>query len=218
MFCHHCGKPIPDGVNFCGYCGTAQTRFNAPAASTAVYGAGGSPAWGAGVQVAQPPVQPPVQPSGYTSQQPAVPVRPQPAPLQPQSVPAQPQPVPAASGGAMLASHSCIYKVAMESEFKKFEFGGMPEGTVEIYEDRLELYKKSKMVRLAFGAIGSALSGKGKPDVTISAHMVRRDTVTDQKNAFRFYLTDGQLAFVQFSGVTEKTDCRNAMLRFLKKE
>lgn len=116
----------------------------------------------------------------------------------------------------MLASHACSYKVATEGDFKKFEFGGMPEGTVEIYDDRLDFFSKNKMVKLAFGMIGSALSGKGKADITISAHMVRRDTVTNQKNVFRFYLIDGRLAYVQFNGLTGQQEARNAMLRFLK--
>lgn len=117
----------------------------------------------------------------------------------------------------LLASQPCSYKVAPEADFKKFEFGGMPEGTVEIYGDRLELFSKSKMVRLAFGMIGSALSGKGKADLTISDYMVRRDTINNNmKNVFRFYLTDGRLAYIQLNGLTGQQEARNAMQRFLR--
>ena len=44
------------------------------------------------------------------------------------------------------------------------QFGGTDdEGTVEISPSEMTIYKKSKAVGLAFGAIGSAIAGKGKP-------------------------------------------------------
>jgi len=231
MYCHNCGKQIPDGVKFCRYCGASQAI---------VYGGASAAAMPIPQNNAQPAAQPSEYPYNYFRQQSTVSSQPrsgleiQPQPVlqpQPQSVPQpqpvlqpQSQPVPqpqpqlisTVSGFAMLASQACSYKIAVESDFKKFEFGGMPEGTVEIYDDRLEFFSKNKMVKLAFGMIGSALSGKGKVDITIPAFMVRRDTVINQKNVFRFYLTDGRLAYIQLNGLTGQQEARSAMQRFLK--
>lgn len=213
MYCNNCGKQIGEGKRFCRYCGAPQVVVNggtAGGAAAAPYP--GSPAARPAPYppAPQPAPQPPApQPAAYP---PAPAAQPPVAP--PQSAPV-PLSQPAATGSAFLASQACSYKVAMESEFKKFEFGGMPEGTVDIYEDRLEFFLKSKMVRMAFGAIGSALSGKGKPDITIYGHMVRRETVTNQKNAFRFYLTDGRLTMIYLGGLSSK-DAQDAMRRFLR--
>ncbi len=187
MYCQNCGKQISDEAKFCRYCGAPQT-FVTPAANESL------------------PRQSDTRSGAQTSEYHYSYIKKQPAPS------ARPQP----ASPVLLVSQSCVYKVAMEQDFKKFEWGGMPEGTVEIYEDRLEFFKKSKMIGLAFGAIGNALSGKGKADLTIPRHMVRRDTVTNKKNLFQFYLTDGQLAFIQFTGISVQKDACSAMWRFLE--
>lgn len=226
MYCYNCGKQIADSVHFCRYCGAPQDVANdllSSAPQPTPY---------------TPPAPPPPQPAAYTP--PPAPPQPTPqpqyqAPPQPQpqyqappqpppapepqyQAPPQPQPVyaQAAPSQIMLASQACSYQVATESEFKKFQFGGMPEGTVEIYEDRLVFFQKNKMVKMAFGMIGSALSGRGKPDLTIAFDAVRRDTLENRKNVFRFHLTDGRIAYVQFNGLTGQSEARDAMRRFLK--
>ena len=114
----------------------------------------------------------------------------------------------------MLGSGQCAYDVAPESEFGKFEFGGKPSGTLEIYQDRLVFFKKSKMVAVAFGAIGNALSGKGKEDIVIYRRDVRSDTIRVDKARFQFYLTDGRRAAIQIGGHGSK-EAAAAMRRFL---
>lgn len=64
------------------------------------------------------------------------------------------------------------YYLGSPAEKNKFSMGGRPEGTMEIYPDRLEVFKKSTGVKLAFGVIGSAIEGKGKPEITITRNMV----------------------------------------------
>lgn len=70
MFCHNCGKQIPDGIKFCNYCGAAQEGDQSAPASAA------------------PPPVPPVQPQSTSWQ-----AQPQQAPQQ-ASWQAQPQPAP----------------------------------------------------------------------------------------------------------------------------
>lgn len=200
MYCQNCGKQIPDVSRFCRYCGARQQLVPggpADADRPLPGGAGpgaGSPEYHYSYVKPQPAPQPQPQPQP----------RPQPAP-QPQSQPAP---------GVMLGSGQCVYKVAPDSEFGKFEFGGMPEGTVEIYGDRLHFFKKSKAVALAFGSIGSALNGKGKEDAVVFRRDVRFDTVMVEKNLFRFYLTDGRRAYIQLAGHGAREGAA-AMRRFL---
>lgn len=185
MYCSNCGKQIPDQAKFCRYCGGAQ-------AITA-----GSPAVGV------PAHQNNVQQTGYghTPQPPVV------------SLP--PQPARAAAGTNFLFSDNCIYRVAPENELNKYEWGGIPEGTVDIYEDRLEFFKKNKMLTMTLGVLGSALNGKGKPDVVVPGYLVRRDTVENKINDFRFLLTDGRAVRLAFLGFSLKPDACNAMFCFL---
>lgn len=203
MFCHDCGKQLPDGVKFCHYCGARQhIKATMPADA-----ARPAPA-------PQPAPAPAPAPTPAPAPQPAPRPAPAPAP-QPAPAPApQPAPQPSSAPGAMLGSGQCAYKVATDTEFGKFEFGGMPGGTVEIYADRLQFFKKSKMVGLAFGAIGDALSGKGKQDVVLFRRDVRPDTVTVEKTLFQFYLADGRRAYIQFAG-SGKKEAAAALRRFL---
>ena len=206
MFCHNCGKRLPDGVNFCRYCGARQW-FSSGAPADAARPASGGPRFGAEASEYHYSY---VHPQSAPRTQPAP--RPRPA-AAPQTQP-KPRPRPQSAPGAMLGSGQCSYKVAPDSDFGKFEFGGMPEGTVEIYEDRLQFFKKSKTVALAFGMVGSALNGKGKEDIVLLRRDVRPDTVTTDKTLFQFYLADGQRAYIQFRGHGAKEGAA-AMRRFL---
>ena len=233
MYCHNCGKQIPNGVNFCHHCGASQTIVYgveetqppapeapapkpAPPAPEAPAPKPAPPTPEAPAPKSAPPApeEPAPKPAPPTPEAPA----PKPAPpapeaqqgnvAQPQNA-AQPQNVP-------LSSQHCVYKVAMEQEFGKFEWGGIPEGTIDIYSDHLELYKKNKTVLIAFGMMGSKIAGKGKADLVIEEAAVRKDTVINQKNMFKFFLTDGRLAYIQFVGTKVKQDACDAMWQFLK--
>lgn len=195
MYCRNCGKQIPDQAKFCRYCGEPQ-------AITADSPAAGVPAY-----------QNNTQQAGY-SHAPQPPAAYQPVP-QPTAYQPSPQPARAATGTSFLFSHNCIYRVAPENELNKYEWGGIPEGTVDIYEDRLEFFKKNKMLTMTLGALGSALNGKGKLDVVVPGYLVRRDTVENKKNDFRFLLTDGRAVRLTFLGFSLKPDIRDAMFRFL---
>ncbi len=209
MYCHICGKRIPDGSKFCRYCGTRQQLMpggpaEPPRPQPGVGPSAESPEYHYSYVKAQP--QPAPKPQPRPQPQPAPPPRPAAAP--------QPRPQPQTAPGAMLGSGQCVYKVALDSEFKKFEFGGMPEGTVEIYEDRLQFFKKSKAVAVAFGQIGRALNGKGKEDIVLFRRDLRPGTVTAEKTLFQFYLTDGRRAYIQFGGHGAREGAA-AMRRFL---
>lgn len=98
-----------------------------------------------------------------------------------------------------------------ESQFGKFRFGGDPEGTIEIYDDHIDFFKKSKGVALAFGAIGSALAGKGKHEITIRKSDVKSCRL--DSGTYWLYLADGNLMVVTLEGFSKK-DAKNAILTF----
>lgn len=73
MFCHNCGKQIPDDTSFCRYCGAPQKEAQPAPPQQAAY---------------QPPTQVPAPPAPVQPQQAAY----QPAPQAPQQAAYQPQP------------------------------------------------------------------------------------------------------------------------------
>ena len=84
-----------------------------------------------------------------------------------------------------------------------FQFGGADdEGSVDIAPSAMTLYRKSKGVALAFGAIGSAIEGKGKLVATIRP----ADIASFEKNTnggkfrdYRIHLKDGRLLKISFT-------------------
>ena len=88
-------------------------------------------------------------------------------------------------------------------EFKKFKFGGMPEGTIEIYDDYISLFTKSKLVRMGFGLIGSAIEGKGK--ATLDIRNVDVDHFEKPKDyIWDLYLKNGKIVRILLSGFGAK--------------
>lgn len=113
-----------------------------------------------------------------------------------------------------MVSQKCTYFIGSEQDIKKFKFGGNPEGTVDIYEDRLEFFKKSKGVALMFGAIGSAIEGKGTEDVTIRLDQMR---AWREGTTYFVDLTDGRILFMSFLGIGSKAEAAAAMGALLTK-
>lgn len=169
---------------------------------------------------AQAPAQnrtPPQVPS-YPSPQPQTPAYPSPQPQRTapsyQPAPAapayqQPQPAyqPASSApGAqqMTATDSCVFRLDLPEKMNSFKMGGDDNGNVDVYPDRLEIFKKSKATALAFGAIGSAIEGKGKLFFTLYPAMVRNfQKQLNKKGALHYYLftlSDGQMLRLMLTG------------------
>ena len=84
--------------------------------------------------------------------------------------------------------------------------GGDDEGNVDVYPDRVELFRKSKGVALAFGAIGSAIEGKGKLYYTLTpAQVARHGKQTTKKGElayYEFWLRDGRMLRLRPLGKT----------------
>lgn len=110
-----------------------------------------------------------------------------------------------------MVSAKCTFYYGPESQYGKFRFGGDPEGTIEIYDDHIDFFKKSKTTALMFGAIGSALSGKGKHEVTIRKSDV--NSCRNESKMYRLYLANGNLMVVTLQGFGTK-DAENAILSF----
>ena len=99
----------------------------------------------------------------------------------------------------------CAFQLCPERELKTgYHFGGNDdEGNVDIAPSRLTLYKKSKAVGLAFGAIGSAIEGKGKQFAVVRPEDIVSHEKTTKNGRFqdyRVHLKDGRilkLAFIE---------------------
>ena len=100
-----------------------------------------------------------------------------------------------------------------EAQLGKFRFGGDPEGTADIYDDHIDFFKKSKTVIMLFGAIGSAVSGKGKAEASVLKSSVinyRRDN----KSSYWLYLQGGNVLYIDLLGFS-KQPAQAAMQSFL---
>jgi hypothetical protein len=119
-----------------------------------------------------------------------------PAP-QPAYAPPAPQPAPApVPSGTLLASGGCNFRLTTPDKLSSFRMGGDDFGNMDVYSDRIELFKKSAGVAVAFGMIGSAIEGKGKSFFTLwPAQVVRVEKVLNKKGALAWYvfsLNDGR--------------------------
>lgn len=111
-----------------------------------------------------------------------------------------------------MASSKCTFYYGPESQYGKFRFGGDPEGTIDIYNDHIDVFKKSKTAALMFGAIGSALSGKGKPETTIQKYNVvayRADS-----GSYWLYLANGNVMCITLQGFNTR-DAQTAIMSFV---
>ncbi|MBR2643848.1 MAG: hypothetical protein IKD54_00995, partial [Clostridia bacterium] len=100
-------------------------------------------------------------------------------------------------------SSNCAFQLCREGELKTgFQFGGADdEGTVEISPSEITVYKKSKAIGLAFGAIGNAIAGKGSPCATIRpAHIAsyEKNMRGGRFQDYRIHLKDGRLLKLSF--------------------
>ena len=143
-----------------------------------------------------PPVSTPtrsVTPPVSTPTRSATPSAPTPAPRVSTPTPAS---RPAAST-ALLATSHCVFRLAEAEKLNSFKMGGDDNGNVDVYGDRLEIFKKSAGVAMAFGAIGSAIEGKGKLFFTLTPAMVSRyQPMQDRKGntvGYTFTLRDGRM-------------------------
>ena len=80
----------------------------------------------------------------------------------------------------------------------------MHEGSVEVYDDHIVLYKKSTAVRMAFGLIGALIQGKGKEGLTVTPMMVDSCDVTEKSRGktknYALQLSDDRVVEVEFFG------------------
>ena len=84
---------------------------------------------------------------------------------------------------------SCTFCIGTEKDITKFKWYGNPEGTFEMDDQKITLYKKSKVFKQAFGLIGSAMSGKGKYEAEITKEQIV-GYKHDKKGSFWIDLND----------------------------
>lgn len=100
----------------------------------------------------------------------------------------------------MQKTESYIF-IGPENELYKVQhqFGGLPQGTLEIYQDHIDVYVKGKSSAWAFfglvGAVTYLAAGKGKQAATITYDMVTAYRKPKMRN-FILYLNDGNLLFL----------------------
>lgn len=98
---------------------------------------------------------------------------------------------------------ACNFQLCAEGALVTgYKFGGADEGgTIDIAPSGLTLYRKSKAVGLAFGAIGSAIEGKGKQFATIRPEDIKsfeKNTKNGRFLDYRIHLKDGRVLKVSF--------------------
>lgn len=98
---------------------------------------------------------------------------------------------------------SCTFCIGTEKEITKFKWYGNPEGTFEMDDQKITLYKKSKVVRQAFGLIGSAMSGKGKYEAEITKEQIV-GYKHDKKGSFWIDLSDSNKFYFCITGLGKK--------------
>lgn len=140
----------------------------------------------------------------------------QPQPRQPQYAP-QPQPVYQPQPQQRYAAPQPVANETPVTNYGGFRIGssvaevdnrsGGSGGAVDVYSDRMDIFKKSTGVALAFGAIGSAIEGKGKLFMTLRPEMVyQARRVVNKKGKLEHYvfqLTDGRGLRVTITGNQE---------------
>ncbi len=112
-----------------------------------------------------------------------------------------------------MVSAKCTFFFGPEVQLGKFRMGGNPEGTADIYDDHIDIFKKSKTVTILFGAIGSAVSGKGKAETSILKSSVMNYR-SDNKGSYWLYLQGGNVLYIDLMGFS-KQPAQAAMQSFL---
>jgi len=95
----------------------------------------------------------------------------------------------------------CSMQLCAESELNKFKFGGAYEdANIDVYADRLIIYKKNKVVGALFGAIGSAVEGKGRQGETVMKTQIteyhNQADMNGRRIGIRIHLNDGRVLLV----------------------
>ena len=98
---------------------------------------------------------------------------------------------------------SCTFCIGTEKEITKFKWYGNPEGTFEMDDQKITLYKKSKVVKQAFGLIGSAMSGKGKYEAEITKEQIV-GYKHDKKGSYWIDLNDSNKFYFCITGLGKK--------------
>ena len=98
---------------------------------------------------------------------------------------------------------SCTFCIGTEKDITKFKWYGNPEGTFEMDDQKITLYKKSKVVKQAFGLIGSAMSGKGKYEAEITKKQIV-GYKHDKKGSFWIDLNDSNKFYFCITGLGKK--------------
>ena len=98
---------------------------------------------------------------------------------------------------------SCTFCIGTEKDITKFKWYGNPEGTFEMDDQKITLYKKSKVVKQAFGLIGSAMSGKGKYEAEITKEQIV-GYKHDKKGSFWIDLNDSNKFYFCITGLGKK--------------
>lgn len=172
-YCPYCGKQIDDSVAFCPYCGGQQPEL---------------------LQQPQQQYQPQPQPQYQSPQQP----QPQP---QPQYQYQQPPQAPADNSAAILKITNTILFFGTEDGLHKaqHQFGYLPNGTLEMYPDHIDVYIKGKSGAWAyFGVVGvvkNFAAEKGKQTATITYDIITAYKKI-KKCGYTIYLNDGNLLYL----------------------
>ena len=101
-----------------------------------------------------------------------------------------------------MANIQCAFCLGPAATAGKYGIGDIKQGSIDIFADHIDVFQKSMAVRVMFGAIGSAIEGKGKPTYTIYKNQVVSYAV--KKRNYYLYLNDGNALFVTLGGLTSK--------------
>ncbi len=110
-----------------------------------------------------------------------------------------------------MVSAKCMFFFGPEVQLGKFRMGGDPEGTADIYDDHIDIFKKSRVATILFGAIGSAVS-KGKAETSILKSSVIN--YRNNKGSYWLYLQGGNVLYIDLMGFS-KQPAQAAMQSFL---
>ena len=124
----------------------------------------------------------------------------QPQPAAQQTYTQQPAGYSAPASGTAVTVR-CSFQLCTVAELNKFKLGRKYEdGNVDVYSDRLEIFRKSSFVGAAFGMIGSALEGKGKAvSVVTRPQIANFENLVDlngRRIGYRMLLADGRYLLI----------------------
>ncbi|MBR0469101.1 MAG: zinc ribbon domain-containing protein [Mogibacterium sp.] len=226
MFCFKCGFNLTPEYEFCPKCGTkippnywetyreAAEKAAAAAPQAAPQAASQPPQYAQSFPNTVPQPKPEPQPVQEAKSVPQPEPTPEPMPEPAEAVQqSEPEPQPSADSGEPLVTCKVYYGIDAPGS-SGFKFGGADEGYAIIYNDRFDLTKKSKLTAAAFGMIGSAIEGKGKPFRTLrKSDFAECNKIRDKKGRlsnYRCTMTDGSTFTMDLRG-SEKDQAEKAL-------